>query len=193
MLATTQPQCILRKFYHSAARKSSRKKPQVHQVTSLFTCNCSFVDWFAVPSVVKRLQTDDVFWWWFWSTKTQIFPISYVLQTHTHTRTHLTALFPGLPGWGGTGKVKPIWILLKQDRMSGSGISWAICKSAPHSRQTTTPAPHHSVFLQALPVTQPTASKHWRLQQRSRTKTLLQAHCTVYSKWVVRVGRQGKV
>ena len=33
--------------------------------------------------------------------------------------------------------------------MSGSGISWAICKSAPCSRQITTPAPHHSVFLQA--------------------------------------------
>jgi len=28
-----------------------------------------------------------------------------------------------------------------------SGISWAICKSAPHSRQITTPAPHS--FLQA--------------------------------------------
>ena len=27
--------------------------------------------------------------------------------------------------------------------MSGSGISWAICKSAPRSRQITTPAPHH--------------------------------------------------
>ena len=32
--------------------------------------------------------------------------------------------------------------------MSGSGISWAICKSAPSSRQITTPTPHHSVFLQ---------------------------------------------
>ena len=48
------------------------------------------------------------------------------------------ALFPGLPGWAGTRKLKPIWILLKQETMSGSGISWAICKSAPHSRQTTT-------------------------------------------------------
>ena len=28
--------------------------------------------------------------------------------------------------------------------VSGSGISWAICKCAPRSRQTTTPAPHHS-------------------------------------------------
>ena len=29
----------------------------------------------------------------------------------------------------------------------GSGISWAIRKqSAPHSRQITTPTPHHSIF-----------------------------------------------
>ena len=48
--------------------------------------------------------------------------------------------------------------------MSGSGVSWAVCKSAPRSRQITTPAPHHSVFYRpdALPATQPTASKHWR-------------------------------
>ena len=48
--------------------------------------------------------------------------------------------------------------------MSGSGISWAICKSAPHSRQITMPAPHHSVFYRpdAIPAAQPTASKHWR-------------------------------
>ena len=89
-------------------------------------------------------------------------------HTHTHARTHtcLTALFPGLPWWAGTRKVKPIWILLKQETVSGSGsgISWAICKSAPRSRQITMPAPHHSVFykLYALPATQPTASKHWR-------------------------------
>jgi len=81
---------------------------------------------------------------------------------YTHTR--LTALCPGLPRWAGTRKVKPILISLKQETVSGSGISWAICKSAPRSRQTTTPAPHHSVFYRpdALPATQPTASKHWR-------------------------------
>ena len=71
------------------------------------------------------------------------------------------AFCPGLPGWAGTRKVKPIWILLKQDTVSGSGISWAICKSAPRSRQTTRPAPQHSVFyrLDARPATQPTVSK----------------------------------
>jgi len=86
---------------------------------------------------------------------------SYV-NTHIHTR--LTAPFLGLPTWAGTRKVKPIWILLKQETVSGSGISWDICKSATRSRQITAPAPHHSVFYRpdALPVTQPTASKHLR-------------------------------
>ena len=43
-----------------------------------------------------------------------------------------------------------------------SGISWALCKSAPRSRQITMPTPHHSVFYRpdALPAAQPTASKH---------------------------------
>jgi len=81
---------------------------------------------------------------------------------YKHTR--LTAFCPGLPRWAGTRKVKPIWILLKQETVGGSGISWAICKSAPRCRQTTTSAPHHSVFYRrdAIPSTQPTASKHWR-------------------------------
>jgi len=86
-------------------------------------------------------------------------------HTYIHTHTHLTAPRLGLPGWAGTRKVKPIWILLKQETVSGSGISWAICKSASRSRQITTPAPHHSVFYRpddALPAAQPTASKHWR-------------------------------
>jgi len=49
-----------------------------------------------------------------------------------------------------------------RDSESGDGISWAVCKSAPRSRQITMPAPHHSVFyrLDALPAAQPTASKH---------------------------------
>jgi len=86
----------------------------------------------------------------------------WVSNTHTHTHTHLTALFPGLPRWVGTRKVKPIWILLKQETVSGSGIGWAVCKSAPCCRQITTPESHYSVFYRpdALPAVQPTASKH---------------------------------
>jgi len=54
--------------------------------------------------------------------------------------------------------------LLKQELLSGSGISWAMCKSAPCPSQVTTPITHHSVFYRpdALPAAQPTASKHWR-------------------------------
>ena len=75
--------------------------------------------------------------------------IKSVTHTHTHTHTSLTALCPGIPGRAGTRKVKPMWwILLKQETVSGSGISWAICKSAPRSRQIATPAPHHSVSKQ---------------------------------------------
>ena len=69
-----------------------------------------------------------------------------VKATHTHT-----PLFNG-PLSGTTQvsryqKGKPIWILLKQETVSGSGIRWAICKSALRSRQITTPAPHHSVYF----------------------------------------------
>jgi len=45
---------------------------------------------------------------------------------------------------------EPILILLMQETVSGSGISWAKGKSAP---DITMPAPHHSVFYSpdALP------------------------------------------
>ena len=94
------------------------------------------------------------------------------LSLHTHIHTQLTALCLGLPRWASVRKVKPIWILLKQQTVSGSGIIISplpyhpnICKSAPRCRQITTPASHNSVFyrLDALPAAQPTASMHWRL------------------------------
>ena len=72
--------------------------------------------------------------------------IASCIPWNTHTR--LMALCPGLPGWAGTRKVKPIWILLKQETVSGSGFSWAICKSASHSRQITMLHPT-AQFLQA--------------------------------------------
>ena len=79
-------------------------------------------------------------------------------NTHTHT---FNGPFSRTTRVSWYQKGEPIWILLKQETVSGSGISWAICKSAPCSRQTTTPAPHHSVYYRpdALPAAQPTASK----------------------------------
>jgi len=77
---------------------------------------------------------------------------------HLHTHTHIQSFYcssgicPGLPGWSGTRKVKPGRV---------KPICWALCKSAPHPRQ---PRQHTTTqFLpDALPATQPTASKHWR-------------------------------
>ena len=76
------------------------------------------------------------------------------IKQNTHTHTHP---FNG-PLSGSTrvsgyqrGSLKPIWILLKQETVSGSGISWAICKSALRFRQITMPAPRHSVFTDRMP------------------------------------------
>jgi len=95
-----------------------------------------------------------------WCSPKRLTWLTHILiQLHTDVYPRLTALCPGLPGWAGTRKVKPILILLKQETMSGSGISWAICKSASRSRQITMPAPHHSVFLRAgCPSCRPTNS-----------------------------------
>jgi len=57
-----------------------------------------------------------------------------------------------------SGKVKPIWILLKRETVSGSGISWTICKFALRFRQITTPAPHNSVFIGRMPFLSPANS-----------------------------------
>ena len=73
-------------------------------------------------------------------------------------RGYLSGARCGLPGWAGTKKVKPVWISLKQETVSGSGISWAICKSPPCSRQTTTPAPHHCFLQTGCPSCRPTNS-----------------------------------
>ena len=103
-------------------------------------------------------------------------------NVHVHeTHTHLTALFLGQPGVSWYEKVRPIWILLKQETVSGSGISWAICKSAPHFRQITMPATHHSVFYRpdALPAAQPTASKHWRPTSNLELTGLIPGHAAV--------------
>ena len=99
-------------------------------------------------------------------------------HAHTHTHTRLTDVCPWLPGWAGTRKVKPVWILLKQETVSGSGISWAICKSAPRSKQITTPSPHYSVFLQAgCPSCCPTNSV------KALKAKIDQKHCATITDW----------
>ena len=61
--------------------------------------------------------------------------------SYTYKHTHLMALFPGLPRWAGTKKVKLIWILLKQETVSGSGTPYASLQLSPdrqpHQHPTT--------------------------------------------------------
>jgi len=56
--------------------------------------------------------------------------------------------------------VKPFWILLKQETMGDSGVSWSKLPLAP---KTTTPVPHHSGFYSWMPFLLPN-------QQRQSTE-----------------------
>ena len=88
-------------------------------------------------------------------------------RTHTHTHTHtFNSPFSGTTQVSRYQKGKPIWILLQQETVSGSGLSWAICKSAPSSRHTTMPAPHNSVTFQSI---------------KFQSYQTLQPHMTAYS------------
>jgi len=61
--------------------------------------------------------------------------------SHTRTHTHLTALWPGLPGWAGTRKAKQIWIFLKQETVAPAG---------PYASLHLAPCQHPiTLFLQA--------------------------------------------
>jgi len=86
-----------------------------------------------------------------------------MLITKSSSNTHIQPFYgpldfvrdyPGEPG------PEPICILLKQETANGSGISWAICKSAPQPRQITMPSSRHSDRMPFLPPN----------QQRQRTE-----------------------
>ena len=114
---------------------------------------------------------------------------------NNNNNTHLMALCPGLPGWAGTRKVQPIWILLKQESVGGSGISCAICKSATHPRQIPVPAPHHSIFtgrMPFLPPNQQFQSTEGKTQQEQRQQQQQQQPFYGPSSWTTRVSQYQK-
>jgi len=63
--------------------------------------------------------------------------VAILTEIHTpHTHTHpCNRPLSGNTRVSRYQKGKPIWILLKQETVTGNGISWAICKSALCSRQ----------------------------------------------------------
>ena len=79
-----------------------------------------------------------------------VIKISVTTHTHAHTHTHT---FNG--PLSGTTRVSRY--------QSGSAISWTICKSAPCSRQITTPSPTTQFFTGRMPFLPPN-------QQRQSTE-----------------------
>ena len=140
-----------------------------HQEAALVPSYCTFQPY--CPRVNR----------WYTCLKCSLSKVMHIAAECLHDRQQTTytfnGLFSGTTRWSSTRKVKLIWMLLKQETVSGSGISWAICKSAPHSREITMPAPHHSVFYKpdAIPATHSTASMHWRhlLQKKPKLKLFL--------------------
>ena len=101
------------------------------------------------------------------------------LAVYTHTHTYNGPL-SGTTQVSRYQKGKTNQILLKQVTVSGSGISWAICKSATRSRQITMPAPHHSVFTGRMPFLPPN-------QQRQSTDGTLAVYLIIILSTYLRV------
>jgi len=105
--------------------------------------------------------------------------VSHVPQWYTHTHTHtFNGPFSGTTRVRRYKKGKTNLDLLKQETVSGSGISWAICKSAHRSRQITTPAPHHSFFTGRMPFLPPNK------QRQSTEGTVVQQLKTAFIRFV---------
>jgi len=73
------------------------------------------------------------------------------------------------------GKTKTNLDFLEQETVSGSGISWVICKSAARPRQITMPAPHHSFFTGRMPFSRRTNSVKALKAQHNECTNLLYA------------------
>ena len=115
-----------------------------------------------LSGVMRALHWTSVVVLWKLSSPSLVVSSNLVCHLHPcHTHTRLTALFRDHPGE----------LVLKQETVSGSGISCAICKSAARSRQITMPAPHHSVFCR--PFLPPS-------QQRQSTEICL---CATVQMW----------
>jgi len=110
-----------------------------------------------------------------WCNSTTVHRTTHNYQCSAHSK----------PGYAGNRKVNPVWI--RQAMMGfwdGSGISWTICKqSAPHSRQTTTPIIHHSIFTGRMLFVMPN-QQHQSTEGKTKwnkTKTNIHPSITKYT------------
>ena len=116
-----------------------------------------------------------IFWYRCFASSATVTLSSTFLCTHTHTR--LTALFPGLPRLAGSRKVKPIWILLKQETVSGSGISWAYASLHLTPDRQRHQQPTSQFFTGRMPFVLPN-------QQRQSTEVLVQTYAYLFAQYL---------
>ena len=83
-------------------------------------------------------------------TQTLNGPFSRTTQVSRYTHTPpFNGPFSGTTQVSRYRKGKTNLDFTEAETLSSSGMSWAICKSAPRAKQITTPAAHHTVFLPA--------------------------------------------
>ena len=93
---------------------------------------------------------------------------------HTHTHTHpFNGPLSGTTQVSQYQKGRTSLDFTEARDMSGSGISWARCKSASCSRQITTPAPHCSVFTGRMPFLPPNQQRQSAEGNSSTTAVLV--------------------
>jgi len=93
-------------------------------------------------------------------------PFIIIKHTHTHNILRPSLILSGTTRVSWHQKGKTNLDLLQQETVSGSGISSAICKSAPSPRYITSPASHHSVFTGRMSFLPPN-------QQRKSTEGII--------------------
>jgi len=105
-------------------------------------------------------------------------------HTHTHTHTCLTALFLGLPRWAGTRKVKPIWILLKQETMASAAPYASLHSSRQiHIYKTYCFGSVHNDGKVVLPSRIQPFADHYLMAHRSWYASLLCEYSTTDHFW----------
>jgi len=104
----------------------------LHQIL----CACYLWPWLGLPLAAYWYVM--YFQFYGWRRVAHMWRLLFVIifkEWTSSTRVRSTALCLELPGWAGARKVKLIWILLKQETVSGSGISWATCKSGTYCNE----------------------------------------------------------
>ena len=139
--------------------------PAVYKPNSFLSCICS-----VKKATTLRWVDNNLMYFFFVFLNIFVFSSVYIIlwcfsNLHCYYTISTTTVlrpcgfYPGLPGWAGTRKVKTSLDLFKQEIVNGSGISWAICKSAPHPRYNShTSIPPLYFLLARCPSCHPTNS-----------------------------------